>query len=56
MNYTNEKVMNVSLLRGFLNKTLIKEWGILGWTLFMIRHVAFSNNLNFPLTLKINVL
>ena len=33
INEINDNVMNVSLLKGFLNSTIMNEWGILGWTL-----------------------
>ena len=40
---SNENVMNVSLLKDFINRTLMNEWGILGWTLFVSRDLVSSN-------------
>lgn len=48
MNKAKEHVINVSLFKGFLNRTHMNECGQLGWTLFVSKDVFSSNNLNIP--------
>ena len=43
INEANDYVINVGLLKGFLNRTLMNEWEISGWTLFMSRDVVSSD-------------
>ena len=53
-NEANEIVMNESLLKCFLYRTLMNEWGTLGWKLFMNKDVVSINNLNITKTFRMN--
>ena len=54
MNKDSENVMNVGLFKGFLNRTLMNEWGNFRWALSVSKGVVSSSNLNITMSFPMN--